>query len=152
MADADATKVQVRAAIAAVRDCADTMEAQAEGLWQAMPAVSMPADLRVTAMTHIAGLRETSGRVTFELALLQAEVGEAKVDTATVVQGLSHLDAAMMAAVAVLTDVVDRLESAAEDDEAHERAFVLVIEAIGVLLQAIGKAKSATQALGTVSV
>jgi len=64
------------------------------------------------------------------------------------VKRLSAMDATMMAAVAALTDVVDQLEEAAERDERHEPAFVLMIEATGVLLQALGEARAATEALG----
>ena len=53
----------------------------------------------------------------------------------------------MMGALAAMADFVDELEKAAERDEANERAFVLVIEATGVLLQGLEQAKAATQAL-----
>ena len=134
--------------MAAVRDCAETMETQATSLRQALPAVPMPEELRAAVVELVAGLQDTSGRVTFELALLQAELAEDRLDVATAVKRLSATDAAMMTAVAALADVVDPLEKAAERDEQHERAFVLVIEATGVMLQAIEKAKAATQALG----
>ena len=52
------------------------------------------------------------------------------------------------ARVAVEADVVDQFEEAAERDERHEPAFVLVIEATGVLLLALEKARAATEALG----
>jgi hypothetical protein len=97
-------QARLRAAIVAVRDCADTMEAQAAGLLKALP---------------------------------------------TAVKRLSAMDATMMAAVAALTDVVDQLESAAERDAQYERAFVLVIETTGVLLQALENARAATEALGS---
>jgi hypothetical protein len=58
------------------------------------------------------------------------------------------MDAAMMSAAAAFADVVDQLEKAAERDEQYEPAFVLLIEATGVMLQGIEKAKTATQALG----
>lgn len=109
----------------------------------------MPMDegLRATAIELSAGLKDASNRVTFELALLQVELGEAKADAATAVQSLSGMDATMMAALAAVADVVDRLESAAERDEQNERAFVLVIEATAVMLQSLEKARAATQAL-----
>ena len=132
----------------AVRDCAATMETQGASLQQALPAVPMPEELRAAVVELVAGLQDTSGRVTFELALLQSELAEDRLDLATAVKRLSATDAAMMSAVAALADVVDPLEKAAERDEQHERAFVLVIEATGVMLQAIQKAKAATQALG----
>ena len=141
-------KTLLRAAVAAVRDCADTMETQATSLLQALPALPMNEPLRAAALGLSAGLMDASGRVIFELALLQTELGEGKTDIATAVQRLSAMDATMMAAVAAMTDVVDELEKAAERDEQYERAFVLVIEATGVLLQGLEKAKAATQALG----
>jgi len=60
------------------------------------------------------------GRVTFELALLQAELAAKTAVAATAVKRLSAMDATMMAAVAALTDVVDQFEEAAERDERHE--------------------------------
>ena len=138
----------LRAAMDAVRDCAAQMESQAESLLQALPKLPMHEGLRATAMELIAGLQDTSRRVTFELALLQAELGEDKADAATVVRTLSRADATMMDALAAVTEVVDQLESAAERDEESERAFVLVIEATGVMLQGLEKARAATQALG----
>jgi hypothetical protein len=53
----------------------------------------------------------------------------------------------MMSALAPLADLADRLEVAAERDEANERAFVLVIESAGAMLQSLNDAKEATQAL-----
>jgi hypothetical protein len=137
----------LRAAIAAVRDCADTMETQAASLLQSLPELPMSEGLRATALELSAGLRDASGRVNFELALLQTEIGEGKADTAMVVERLTRMDATMMHAVAAMAEVVDQLERAAERDEANERAFVLVIEATGVLLQGLEKARAATEAL-----
>jgi len=144
----DDRKTLLRAAIAAVRKCADTMEERAASLLQSLPTVPIDEGLRATAMELIAGLRDASGRVTFELALLQTQLGEGKADAATVVRALPNMDATMMTAVAAIADVVDQLESAAERDEENEQAFVLVIEATGVMLQGLEKARAATQALG----
>jgi len=141
------TRQMIRAAMAAVRDCAAQVEDRAGSLLQALPKMPMDEGLRATAIELSAGLKDTAGRVTFELALLQAQLGEDKVDAATVVRTLSGMDAAMMDALAGLADVVDELETAAERDEQNERAFVLVIEAAGVMLQGLEKAKAATQAL-----
>ena len=138
----------MRAAIAAVRDCADTMETQATSLLQSLPKVAVSGELRPSALELTAGLKDASGRVTFELALLQAELADETVAAATAVKRLSAMDATMMAAVAALTDVVDQLEAAAERDEQYERAFVMVIEVTGRLLQKLEKAKAATEALG----
>jgi hypothetical protein len=124
------------------------METRAMSLLRALPTMPMNEGLRATAIELIAGLRDTSGRVTFELALLQTQLGEGKADAATVVRTLSNMDALMMGAVAAMTDVVDQLENAAEHDEQKERAFVLVIEATAVMLQGLEKARAATQALG----
>ena len=138
----------LRAAIVAIRHCADAMEARAAGLLEALPKAAISEALRANALELTAGLKHASGRVTFELALLQAELADKKAVAATAVKRLSAMDATMMAAVAALTDVVDQLEEAAERDERHEPAFVLMIEATGVLLQALGEARAATEALG----
>jgi hypothetical protein len=139
----------LRAAMAAVRDCADTMETQAASLLEALPTVPMDEGLRASALELSAGLKDASSRVTFELALLQAELGEGKAEAASAVQRLAGMDALMMGAVAAMADVVDELEKAAERDETHERSFVLVIEATGTMLQGVEKAKAVTQALAT---
>jgi hypothetical protein len=52
-----------------------------------------------------------------------------------------------MDALAAVADLADALEKAAERDEEKERAFVLVIEALGVMLQGLEKAKAATETL-----
>jgi len=138
----------LRSAMSAVRKCADAMEAQAEGLRQALPGVPIDAALRAPTLGLCAGLKDTSGRVVFELALLQTELGEGKADLATASRSLSRMDATMMGALEGVADVVDRLERAAEQDENYEAAFVLVIEAAGVMLQSFENARAATQALG----
>jgi hypothetical protein len=137
----------LQATIAAVRDCADKMEDRATSLLQSLPTVPMDEGLRATAIELSAGLKDASGRVMFELALLQTELGEAKADAATALQSLSRMDATMMDALAAIADVADQLENAAERDERNERAFVLVIEAAGVMLQSLEKARAATQLL-----
>jgi len=144
---ADDNKTLVRAAIAAVRDCAETMEVQATSLLQSLSRLPMDEGLRTTALNLSEALKDASGRVLFELALLQAEVSEGKVPIATVVERLTGMDALMMRALGTMADVVDELEKAAERDETNEGAFVLVIEAVGVLMQALEKAKAATQSL-----
>ena len=138
----------LRAAIVAIRHCADAMEARATDLLESLPTAPTSEALRANALELAAGLKDASGRVTFELALLQAELADKKAVAATAVKRLSAMDATMMAAVAAMTDVVDQLEEAAERDERHEPAFVLVIEAAGALLQALGEARAATEALG----
>jgi len=80
--------------------------------------------------------------VTFELALLEAESGKNPV------RRLIGLDATMMDALAPLAELAGALERAAERDAAQERAFVLVIEATGEMLQALDRARAATAALG----
>lgn len=125
------------------------METQAVSLGQALPTLSLPAVLRATATESVAVLRETSGRVTFATSLLQAELAAKgrPVDAAVVVQGLAQMDAAMLMAVSPMADLVERLERAAEADEACEPAFVAVIEAVGMMLEAVERARSATEAL-----
>lgn len=140
-------KIFIRAALAAVRDCADTMEDRAASLVQALPTMPMDERLRATTIELAAGLRDAAGRVVFELALLQPNLGEGEADAATVIQGLIGMDATMMGALAPVAEVADGLESAAERDDRYERAFVLVIEAAGVMLQGLEKARAATAAL-----
>jgi hypothetical protein len=135
------------AAVTAVRACADTMQTQSDSLKRSLADVSMEATLRARALELSAALKDTSNRVMFELALLQSELGEGKVDAAATLQRLSGLDAAMMAVVAGATDLVDQLEKAAERDEEQEPAFVLMIDAVGILLQELERASAATGAL-----
>jgi len=123
------------------------METQAVSLLEALPTVPMDDELRTRALELNAGLKDASSRVTFELALLQAEMGEGKAEAASAVQRLAGMDAVMMGAVAAMADVADELEKAAELDEVYERSFVLVIEATAAMLQGLEKAKAATQAL-----
>lgn len=142
---ADDRNHSLRAAMTAVRDCAETMEAQAASLLQALLRLPMDEGLRARAMERVDRLKDASGRVMFELALLQAEAGEGKAKAAKVVERLTGMDAVMMDALATLTDVVAELEKAAERDEANEPAYVRVIEAMGVLLQGLKTAKAATE-------
>jgi hypothetical protein len=137
----------LHAAIAAVRDCAAQMESQAESLLRAFPSVAIEAGLRASVLETCGALKDTAGRVTFELALLQTQLDEDKVDGGAAVRTLSALDASMMGALAGMAEVVDQLENAAERDETNEPAFVLVIEATGVMLAGLETAKVATQGL-----
>lgn len=144
---ADARRKAVLAAASAVRDCADTMEAQAASLVSAVADVPMDALLRARAVELCAALKDRSGRVTFELALLDAELARRVPPGAGIVRQLVSLDATMMEALAPLAGLADELELAAERDPEQERAFVLVIEAAGVMLQYLDRAKTATAAL-----
>lgn len=141
-------QVPLRLAVATVRECADTMEAQAAGLLRSLPTVAISEELRANTLQVTERLKDASGRVTFELALLQAELADEQAEATKAVKRLSAMDATMMAAVAALADIVDQLEKAAERDEQYEPVFVLVIEATGVLLRALEKARAATEALG----
>jgi hypothetical protein len=141
------TKTLLRAAFAAVRDCADTMETHAESLLQALPEMSMDETLRPTVVELSAGLKDTAGRVMFELALLQVEFSEGKADVATAVQRLSNLDSTMMTALDASADVVSQLEKAAERDEDNEPAFALVMQATRMMLRKFGNARAATEVL-----
>lgn len=140
---------RVTEALAAVRTCADTMEQQAARLLQSLPDLPMDASLRAKSLALGAALKDTSGRALFEVALLQGELSDGKADVAEAVRRLASVDAAMMGALADATDVVDQLERAAERNDEHEAAFVLVIEAVGVMLQALDEARTATSAVGT---
>jgi hypothetical protein len=123
------------------------MQTQAEILLRSLPDVPMDATLRARALELSAAFKDTSSRVMFELALLQSELAEGKADAAATLRRLSGLDAALMAAVAKATDLLDQLEKAAERDEQQEPAFVLVLAAVGTLLQELERAKTATGAL-----
>jgi hypothetical protein len=144
MTKASERQTLLRAAVAAVRDCADTLEQGAVSLMQSLQDVSMEDRLRAAVVDLGARLSDASSRVTFELALLQTELGEEKADVETAVQRLSTMDATMMSALEAVPDIVDQLEKSAERDEQYEPAFVLVIEAAGVMLQSLEKARAAT--------
>ena len=136
--------VLMRAAIGAVRECADTLEAQALGLERALPELRMEPSARAAVAALAEGLKDTAGRVTFELALLQAELGDGRADAAAVVQRLANLDSSLMTALDAGTDVLSQLEVAAERDEAHEPVFALVLQAVQVMLRKLGTARAAT--------
>jgi hypothetical protein len=135
-------------ALTAARDCADTLEAQATILVGALADVPMDAGLRAQTFAHCATLKDRAGRVTFELALLEAECGRGELPGKDALRKLIGLDATMMEALAPLAELSDALERAAERDDAQERAFVLVIEATGVMLQGLDRSRAATAALG----
>jgi hypothetical protein len=132
----------------AARDCADTMEAQAANLVAAVADVPMDAALRAQTVEQCATLKDRAGRVTFELALLEAELSKGEPPGKDIVRRLVGVEATMMEAMAPLAELADALERAAERDPAQERAFVLVIEATGVMLQGLDRAREATAALG----
>jgi hypothetical protein len=134
--------------MAAARDCADTMKAQAANLAGAAADVPMDAALRAQTVEHCATLKDRAGRATFELALLEAELAKGGPPTEETVRRLIGVEATMMEALAPLAELADALELAAERDPAQEQAFVLVIEATGVMLQGIDRAREATAALG----
>ena len=141
------TPVLMRAAMAAVRDCATQMETQAESLLQALPELAVDDKLRPTVEELSSGLKDAAGRVAFELTLLQTQIDERKVDAAAVVQRLSNLDSTMMTALDASADVVSQLEIAAEHDEENEPAFALVMQAVRVMLRKFGTARAATLVL-----
>jgi len=131
--------------MAAARDCADTMEAQAANL--AAADVPMDAALRAQTVEHCATIKDRAGRATFELALLEAELAKDGPPSEDSVRRLIGVEATMMEALAPLAELADALELAAERDPAQEQAFVLVIEATGVMLEGIDRAREATVAL-----
>lgn len=141
-------RATIRAAMTAARDCADTMEVQAASLVGAVADVPMDAALRAQTVEHCATLKDRAGRVTFELALLEAELAKGEPPGEDTVRRLIGVEATMMEALAPLAELADALERAAERDPAQERAFVLVIEATGVMLQSLDRARAATAALG----
>ena len=108
----------------------------------------MDAALRAQTVEHCATLKDRAGRATFELALLEAELAKGGPPTEQTVRRLIGVEATMMEALAPLAELADALELAAERDPAQEQAFVLVIEATGVMLQGIDRAREATAALG----
>jgi hypothetical protein len=147
MTNADGRSV-FHAAMTAARDCADTLDAQATHLVGSLAEVPMDGGLRAQAVEHCATLKDRAGRVAFELALLEAEVGQGERPGQDAVRRLVGLEATMMEALAPLAELSDALERAAERDIAQELAFVLVIEATGVMLQGLDRARAATAALG----
>jgi hypothetical protein len=120
------------------------MEAQADSLLGVITDVPMDAALRAKAVELCATLKDRAGRVTFELALLKPELGKTEQPDPAAVRRLVGLDATMMEALAPLAELADELERAAERDPEQERAFVLVIEAAGVMLQRLDRARAAT--------
>jgi hypothetical protein len=143
----DARRKAVLAAAAAVRECADTMEAQAGKVLGAIAGVPMQAGLRVKTADLFAALKDCAGRVTFEIALLETELGRAQRPDPEATRALVGLDAKMMEALAPLAELADDLERAAEHDPEQEPAFVLVIESAGVMLQSLDRARAATAAM-----
>jgi hypothetical protein len=140
-------RTEATAAMSAIRECADTMTSQAEGLQRALPGLVMEDSLRANARQWSESLNDTSQRVMFEIALLQAELSEGGADPAAVLQRLSGLDAAMMDVVAVSTELAEQLEKAAERDEAQEPAFVVVLEMVARLMAGCESAQLATRSL-----
>jgi hypothetical protein len=59
------------------------METQAASLLQTLPTLAIDEGLGATTIELIAGLGDTSGRVMFELALLQTRLGEGTAKAAT---------------------------------------------------------------------
>ena len=100
-------------------------------------------------MELCSALSDTSGRVKFELDLLQKELVDGNADTGKVAARLSGLDATMTRQVAAAAELADKLESAAKHDAANEPAFELVIEAVGVMLQDLARAEAETHKLRT---
>jgi hypothetical protein len=136
------------AAMTAARDCANTMDEQASNLVGAVAGLPMDAGLRAQTVEQCAMLKDRAGRVTFELALLEAELVNGEPPGGDAVRRLIGVEATMMEALAPLAELADALERAAELDPAQEQAFVLVIEATGVMLQGLDRAREATAALG----
>jgi hypothetical protein len=123
------------------------METQAMGLDQALPELSLDGESRAAVLELASGLKDTAGRVTFELALLQAELGEGEMPDTAAVQRLSNLDSTMMTALDAVADVAGQLEKAAELQEQCEPPFALVMQAARVMLRKFGNARAATQVL-----
>jgi len=144
---ADESRIVPRAAIAAVRSCADTMETQGAHLLQALPRLPVNEALRPAVLGLASGLKDTAGRVTFELALLEAEISEGRVDAADFVQRLSNMDSSMMMALDGIADVAGQLEKSAEDDERLEPAFAFLMQAARSMLGKFGDARAATEVL-----
>jgi hypothetical protein len=92
-------------------------------------------------------LKDTAGRVMFELALLEAEINEGRADVTAVLRRLANLDSVLLAALDGSADVAGQVEGAAERDADSEPAFVLVMQATRVMLQKFDCARAATQAL-----
>ena len=80
--------------------------------------------------------------------MLEADLANGGPAGEDAVRRLVSVEANMMEALAPLAELADALERAAERDPEQERAFVLVIEATGVMLQGLDSAREATAALG----
>ena len=141
--------VPVQAAVAAVRDCADSLGERAEALRRALPVLRMDGRLRASATELSSTLGDTSVRVKAELAVLQSEIGDGRADAAAVAPRLAGLDQAMTQAVAAAAELAEALEAATKRDETNGPAFELVIEAVGQLLQDLARAEAETHKLRT---
>lgn len=139
----------VQAAVAAVRNCADSLGERAAILRRALPAVRMDGRLRTGAAALGTTLSDTSVHVRAELAVLEGEIGDGRADAATVAPRLADLDQAMTRAVAAAAELAEALEAAAKRDETNGPAFELVIEAVGLLLQDLARAEAETHKLRT---
>lgn len=147
--NAGGNPVPVQAAVAAVRDCADSLGERAEALRRALPALRMDGRLRAGATELSSTLGDTSVRVKAELAVLEGEIGDGRADAAVVAPRLAGLDQAMTQAVAAAAELAEALEAAAKRDETSGPAFELVIEAVGRLLQDLARAEAETHKLRT---
>ena len=133
------------AALSAVRECANTMMAEAEEMQRVLPDLVMEEALRVRALRWCDALKDTAQRVVFEVALLQAQSAEGRTDPAMVLRQVAGLDAAMMDVVAASTELVEELEAAAERDESQEPSFVVMIEMVARLMAVCESAQVATR-------
>lgn len=134
-------------AIADVRDCAMQMRVHAASLQKELPKVRMDENLRAAARGLCERLSEVSSTVTSGVGELRDAVLSAELDAAGVLGDLSSMEEQMMDVLAGFAELAEKLEQAGERDERCERAFVLVIETAGHLLQRFQSAKAATDVL-----
>ena len=135
-----------KAALEAVRECAQVIESRCGGLLAAVPSWQMDDAPRATLSGLCAQSTDTVRRVQFELALLSQQLADRKATPAGVLQLLTQVEATVMDGLAGFADVVDELEAEAERDERIEPAFIGTIEALGEMMRSFQHAKEATEA------
>lgn len=138
---------RLRAAIAAVTECAAEMLAEAGNLQEQLKPLWVPEPL--AEETHALALTldaEAVGALGV-LKELRSATESGTLNGAEVQRVLTEIDARLIGALGGLADLSGRLEKAAETEERLEPAFVLVIEAAGRLLAGFQSAQAATRAL-----
>ena len=135
------------AAMAAVTECAARMSTEATQLQERLRTLLLPEPLAEEVPALVLALDAEAVGALGVLKELRPATESGYLNAADVLRVLTEIDARMMGALSSLVDLSGRLEKAAEVDERCERAFVLVIEAAGRLLEGFKPAQAATRSL-----